>query len=183
MAPKLLGKRILLVIAPEQFRDEELLEPKEVFKTAGADVLIAACKQGEATGMLGAKVSPDLLISEVKANDFDACAVIGGMGSLEHLWNDTQLHGILQTLQRQEKVVAAICLSGAVLAKAGVLKGKKATVYAIPESLQALKDGGAEYKNEHVVRDGLIVTADGPAVATKFAQTIVDAIQVVPSPA
>ena len=82
MAAKLSGKRVLLVIAPEQFRDEELFQPQAIFKSEGAHTTIAACKLGEAKGMLGGTVQPDLLISDVKAENYDACVeVIGGMGS------------------------------------------------------------------------------------------------------
>ena len=181
MVAKLSGKRVLLVIAPEQFRDEELLKPKEVFLSEGASVTIAACRLGEAKGMFGTTIKPDLLLSDVKYEDYDACVVVGGMGSPAHLWADSKLHTILQSLYKSNKVVAAICLSGAVLAKAGVLKGKKATVWAMPESLAALAEGGANYVKEHVVRDGLVVTADGPEAAGKFAQSVVEAIASVPA--
>ena len=181
MAAKLSGKRVLLVIAPEQFRDEELLEPKKVFVSEGAEVTIAACKLGDAKGMLGATAKPDLLLKNVSPENYDACIVVGGMGSPAHLWDDKDLHLILQSMHNRNKVVAGICLSGAVLARAGVLKGKKATVWAMPESLAALKEGGASYQKEPVVRDGLVITAEGPEAAGKFAQTIVEAIASVSS--
>jgi protease I len=183
MAAKLSGKRVLLVIAPEQFRDEELLKPKELFMKEGAEVAIAAKKLGEAKGMLGATAKPDLLLTDVKPENYDACVVVGGMGSPAHLWDDHDLHTILQTLCKNNKVVAGICLSGAVLARAGVLKGKKATVWAMPESLAAMTEGGAKYVKEPVVRDGLVVTGEGPEAAEKFAQTVMEAINTVPAKA
>ncbi len=185
MPAKLSGKHVLMVIAPEQFRDEELLEPKKIFTEAGARVSIAACNKGEAKGMLGASVNAELLISELNPEDYDACVVVGGMGSPEFLWNDARLHSVLKALYESNKVVAAICLSGAVLAKAGLLDDKKATVWPMPESLAALKEGGAHYLKEPVVRDGLIVTADGPDAASKFGQTVLEAIvsSSIPSPA
>lgn len=182
MAATLSGKRILLVIAPEQFRDEELLEPQAIFTNNGAEVKIASTKLDLAKGMLGASAKPDLTLNDVKPEEYDACVVVGGMGSPAYLWNENKLHAILQHLHNNKKVVAAICLSGAVLAKAGVLKGKKATVWPVPESITALEQGGAHYrKGEHVVRDGLVVTADGPEVASKFAQEVVEAIISVPA--
>ena len=50
------GKKILMVIAQQDFRDEELFEPKEVFEGAGASVFVAAPRKETATGMLGGKV-------------------------------------------------------------------------------------------------------------------------------
>lgn len=173
---KLSGRRILMVVAPAQFRDEELLEPKKLFIQEGAEVVIASSKLGEARGMLGGTVNPDVLIADVDPEQFDACVVIGGMGSPTHLWNDVDLHEILRSMEPKDKVIAAICLSGAVLAKAGVAEDRKMTVFATDESLAALKEGRAIYLKEHVVRDGLIITADGPDAATKFGQVIVETL-------
>ncbi|HEY9787671.1 MAG TPA: DJ-1/PfpI family protein [Candidatus Obscuribacterales bacterium] len=174
MADKsLVGTRVVMIIAPEEFRDEELLTPKKELTEAGADVKVASTRPGEASGMLGAKVSPDLVLSNVRAEDFDAIIIVGGMGSPEHLWDDRALHTLLKNMHSQGKVVAAICLSGAVLAKAGILNGKQATVWPMPESLKALKDGKANYLKQPVVQDGRVVTADGPEAAHAFASTII----------
>lgn len=170
---KLAGTRILMVVAPDQFRDEELLEPKKIFEEEGAEVVVASTRAGEAKGMLGAKVTPDAQITEVDASGFDAVAVVGGMGSPAHLWDNDTLHNILREMNQANKVVSAICLSGAALARAGVLESKDATVWPMPESLKALEDGKAKYKKQPVVKDGRTITADGPEAAREFGYTIV----------
>lgn len=173
---RLFGKRVLMVICPTQFRDEELIEPRRVFVEEGAAVTIAACKLGDAKGMLGTTVKPDMLLSDAKAEDFDALVVVGGAGSPTYLWGDEELHVLLETMESDNKVVAAICLSGAVLANAGVLRGRKATVYSTPDSVKALEAGGAVYVPAPVVRDGHVVTADGPDAAREFGMTVVEAM-------
>ena len=40
------GKKILMVIAQQDFRDEELFKPREVFESAGASVFVAAPGHG-----------------------------------------------------------------------------------------------------------------------------------------
>lgn len=170
---KLAGTRILMVVAPEQFRDEELLEPKRIFEEEGAEVVVASTAAGEAKGMLGARVTPDAQIKDVKPSDFDAVAVVGGMGSPTHLWENNTLHNLLRDMNAANKVVSAICLSGAALARAGVLENKEATVWPMPESLQALDDGKAKYKKQPVVKDGRTITANGPEAAREFGETIV----------
>lgn len=171
---RLQGTRVLMVIAPEEFRDEELLTPKQILTDAGAKVDVASTRAGEATGMLGATATPDLVLANAKSQDYQAVIVVGGMGSPEHLWNEPQLHSILQDLNKSNRVIAAICLSGAVLANAGVLNGKKATVYSIPESLQALADGKAQFIDEPVVQDGKVITANGPEAAEEFGEKILN---------
>lgn len=170
---ELQGTKVLMVIAPEQFRDEELLVPKEEFEGAGATVQVAASKLGPAQGMLGATYNPEVLLKDQRAQDWDAVVVVGGMGSPQYLWNDADLLRLLKDAYAQGNVVSAICLSGAALANAGVLKGKQATVWPMPESLKALADGGANYVKKPVVHDGKVITADGPEAASSFAQTII----------
>lgn len=170
---KLTGKKILMVICPENFRDEELYTPKEIFEQEGAEVKIAAPRLGTAHGMLGRTAQPDLLISQANAGDYDAVVVVGGMGSPTYLWADGQLHALLREAEQRGKVIGAICLSGAVLARAGLLRGRQATVYATDESLKELTQGGALYTSQDVVADGKIVTASGPHAAPEFARAIV----------
>ena len=71
------------------------------------------------------------------------------------------------------KVVAAICLAPVVLARAGILKGKKATYFNSPVSFREMKAGGAVLVDKAVVTDGRIVTANGPAAAAEFADTFI----------
>jgi protease I len=173
---KLAGMRVLMVIAPTEFRDEELLEPKKILSEAGAEVIVASTQAGAASGMLGASVQPDIVIDKAQASQFNGVVVVGGMGSPTHLWNNSHVHDLLRSCHKDAKLVAGICLSGAVLANAGVLQNKRATVYATPESLQALQSHGAKYIKEHVVIDGNVVTADGPEAASEFGHTLVEVL-------
>ncbi|MCW7074773.1 MAG: DJ-1/PfpI/YhbO family deglycase/protease [Candidatus Methanospirare jalkutatii] len=166
------GKKILMVIAQQDFRDEELFEPKAVFEGAGASVFVAAPRKETATGMLGGKVQPDFAISGVNASEFDAVVVVGGSGSPKYLWDDTQLRNLVKDAYAGGKVVAAICLSPVVLARAGILKGKSATVFPSSDAVAELKKGGAIYKDESVVIAGRIVTGRDPASAEAFANAI-----------
>ncbi|MBI4532621.1 MAG: DJ-1/PfpI family protein [Candidatus Melainabacteria bacterium] len=173
---KLAGKKVLMVIAPDQFRDEELLEPKQALINEGAHVVVACRSLLEAKGMLGAKVKPDMHLKDVKSQDFDGVTVVGGMGSPTYLWEDKDLHKLLQEMHKANKVVSGICLSGAVLARAGVLTEKNATVWPMPESIKALEEGKAHYQKQPVVQDGNIITAVGPDAVKEFGQAIVNGL-------
>lgn len=182
MADKnLSGINVLMVIAHDQFRDEELLEPKKILLDSGANVVVASTKAGTAKGMMGANVEPDTTIDKVKAESFDAVVVIGGLGSPEHLWHNAALHQILQDSKKADKIIGAICLSGAVLANAGVIAGKRATVYETPESVKALADGKCTFINQPLVTDGNVVTANGPAAAADFGRALETAMRAMKS--
>ncbi|MCX7751700.1 MAG: DJ-1/PfpI family protein [Blastocatellia bacterium] len=166
------GKRILMVIAPEEFRDEELFTPKEIFEAEGAEVKIASTRLGPARGMLGESASPDLLIADARADDYDAIVVVGGMGSPTYLWSNEALHRLLHEADEKGKIIGAICLSPAVLARAGLLRGRRATVYVTEDSMHELQRGGAHYQGVDVVTDGRIITASGPQAAAEFGRAI-----------
>ncbi len=165
-------KTILMVIAPEDFRDEELFEPKEIFEEKGAKVTIASTTTEIAKGMLGGTVKPDLKISAVNVGEYDAIVIVGGAGSKEYLWDDEELRAMVKEAYNKDKVLAAICLSPVVLAKAGVLDGKKATVFPDKEAISELRNYGALYLDEEVVVSDNIITGKGPESAKEFASKI-----------
>jgi len=163
------GKRVLMVIAHEAFRDEEYQEPRKILEGFGAEITVASSSLRVAKGMLGLKVKPDTLLKDVKAEDYDAVIFVGGVGASEY-WENETAHRLLKRAMEQNKVIAAICIAPVTLAKAGILKGKRATVFGY--EAKRLKAGGAIYTGEAVVVCGNIVTADGPRAAKKFGMAI-----------
>ena len=83
------------------------------------------------------------------------------------------LTGLARYFHETGKVVAAICLAPVVLARAGILKQKKATVYDSPVAVMEMKKGKAVLVGQPVVTDGRIVTANGPLAAKDFAAAVV----------
>ncbi len=167
------GQKVLVIIAPRKFRDEELFVPKAAIEAAGGTVIIASTDEGEATGMLGGSVYA-VPVHEVRATEVAGAIVVGGAGSPEHLWGNGLVHKTIRMVAHDGKPVGAICLSAVVLAKAGLLEGKRATTFVTADTLKALKEGGAKYEKKPVVIDGMIVTADGPESAERFATIFID---------
>jgi len=174
---KLKGKKIVMIIAPENFRDEEYQIPKEIFESYGISVTTASTRTGRAKGMLGAEVNLEYAILDLRPSDFDAVVVVGGVGSREYLWNSPEVINFVKKAYELEKIVAAICLSPVVLAKAGILRDKKATVYPDREAIELLKENGANYTGKGVEVDGRIVTGNGPKMAKHFAEEIVKLLE------
>lgn len=170
---KLSGKKILMVVAPQDYRDEELSEPRAVFEGLGAAVTVASKGVGEALGSFGGKVTVDKDISEVSAGDFDAAIFVGGPGTTVY-FDDPTVQKIAQDAVQQDKVVGAICIAPSILANAGVLEGKRATAFS--SEVPDLKAKGAVYVAEDVVRDGKIITASGPSVARAFGEKIAEVL-------
>jgi protease I len=166
-------KKAVMIIAQDGFRDEELLLPKEVLDKNGIEVKIASSSLTQAKGMLGARIKPDVLIQDVNARDYDAIVFIGGAGASQY-WDDPLAHKLAQDALNTNRILAAICIAPVTLARAGVLRGKHATVWA--SEAGQLKAGGASYTGRNVERDGNVITASGPSAAAEFAQELVKAM-------
>jgi protease I len=175
MAKELLGKKVAMVIAFRDFRDAEYFVPKEILEEAGAEVIPVSTKKGLAIGADGGEVKIDVLVSEIRPENFDAIVFVGGPGALDYLDNQTS-YDLARGAIEKDKILAAICISPLILANAGVLKGKKATVWSSPldrNPIRILKNGGANYTDASVVVDGKIVTANGPDAAKDFGKILV----------
>lgn len=173
-AADLKGKKILMIIASSNFRDEEYLIPYEIFEKHGAKIITAASSLKISRGMLGAKVKPDILITKVNVDNYDAIVFVGGSGSCEY-WNNKTAHNIVQQAVIQDKVLAGICIAPVTFANANVLKDKNATVFFT--EARKLKEKGANYTGKDLEIDGKIITANGPQASEKFAQAIVNLLK------
>lgn len=165
-----------MVIAPRNFRDEELREPKAILEREGFKVVVASTVSGTAKGMFGMQVNPDTTVDDVNPEDYDVVVVVGGSGSQTHLWNNSRVQEIVQASHRRGRLVAAICISPVVLARAGLLRGRKATVFRTTTTISELKKGGALISDAPVVVDGDIITGEGPEAAREFGQKVAESL-------
>jgi protease I len=165
---------VLMVLAQNGFRDEEYLRTKAVLEKAGYQVVTCSQKIGNAYGKLGAVVKVDVALSDVKTKDYGAVVFVGGPGIYGYFRDKTVLD-LARNAYREGKVVGSICAAGSILAYAGILKGKKATVF--PTEADTLKKNGADYLGLTVVVDGKIVTANGPEAAEEFGRALVKELE------
>jgi protease I len=166
-------KKAVLIVASENFRDEELFETKRELEQAGVETFLASAMTGNIRGMLGGRAKVSMLINGIVVDDYDAVVFIGGSGAKEYFTNPLALD-IARQAAYKRKILAAICIAPTTLANAGVLKDVKATSFSSEEA--QLKKAGAQYTGADVERDGLIITGSGPQAATKFGKTIAEAL-------
>jgi protease I len=167
------GKKIAMIIAHEGFRDEEFEKPYEIFTDAGAKVEIVSTDLSEAKGMLGKTVKPTMLIDDLNVDNFDAIIFVGGIGSQQYFDNEKALN-IAKEAYEKNKIIAAICIAPIILANAGILDGKKVTVWdsGNGEFISKIESKGANYLSQNVVREDNIITANGPHAAKEFGEEI-----------
>lgn len=163
------GKKVAMVIAPRDFRDEELREPRQHLLDEGAEVDVASATLAAAVGKLGMTVEPDIILDDIDPAGYDGIVFVGGSGSRVY-FDDVRVHDLVGHFLAEGKVVGAICIAPAILANAGLLAGRRVTSFETERS--GLKSAGALLVDRPVVVDGRIVTAEGPAAAREFGEAL-----------
>lgn len=174
-----LNKKIAIIIAFRNFRDEEYFIPRDVFEKEGIEVKTISDKNGIAIGAGGGDVKVDFVIDELKPQDFDALILAGGPGAYKYI-DDENIHRIIREFFEQKKILGAICIAPLVFARSGILRQKKATVWSSVldrKPIKILTQEGAFYEEKNIVLDDKILTANGPDASLEFAQRLVNLLK------
>jgi protease I len=168
------GKRIA-VLAEQDFEDSELTEPLEAMKKAGAQVFVVGSgSQPSYRGKRGkATIKVDIDADKVRAEDFDAVIIPGGYAP-----DKMRLHQpMIELVKRAHdlgKVIAAICHGPQLLISADIVKGRRITSW--PSVAVDLKNAGANWVDEPIVRDGNLITSRKPSDLTVFNRAVIQAL-------
>jgi protease I len=177
---RLEGKTIALLSATG-VHEHEFWVPYYRFREEGATVLVCGPEAGVVyrgegrNGKDGLDLAPtDAAIAEVDADAIDALVIPGGIYGPLELRNHEPALRLLRAMDERGKVIGAICHGQWVLVSADVLRGRRATS---PRDIAPdLRNAGAEWVDEEVVRDGNLVTAVYFGYLPGFLRTLVEAI-------
>lgn len=170
----LTGKKVIILIE-EMFNVFEFWYPYYRLKEAGAEVTVVGSGRVEVfSGKPGTEFKADLSADQVTADDFDGIVIPGGYAP-DMMRRFPAMVDLVKQMSVGNKLVAAICHAGWMLASADVLKGKRST------SFFAIKDdminAGAEWVDAEVVVDGNLVTSRTPDDLPAFMKAIISALQ------
>lgn len=167
-------KTVALIIAEENFRDEEYQIPRDLLQQAGYKIITVSTTTEQAVGKFGMKVLPDKLINNLNPCELDALIFIGGGGSSQY-FKDPLSHRLAREMILQNKILGAICIAPVILAYAQVLIGKKATVYL--DGKDILIENGADYTANAVEIDGKLITGNGVEAAKPFGEALIKLLE------
>jgi protease I len=145
-------------------------------KDAGASVMIVGSGSKKSyRGKRGsAEVTADATADKVDAGQFDAIIVPGGYAP-----DKMRLHQPMIDLVRKAnaagKLIAAVCHGPQLLISAEVVKGRRVTSW--PSVAVDLRNAGAIWVDQAVVRDGNIITSRKPADLPQFNEAIIEALR------
>jgi protease I len=173
---RLPGKNILMVIAPQDYCERQLHVSRYLFELHGASVTVASVRTGRVHSLQGGSSTVRQSLPSINAGDYDALLVVGGPGAEVHLWPDRCLQALLDGANAAKKVVGAICLAPVVLARAGILAGRKATVSMRAEARAEMRAANVTIDPRRVVRAEHVVTATDEAATLDWAYEVMRAL-------
>ncbi len=166
------------VLATDGFEQSELETPVQALKDAGATVEIVSLKSGSIKGWneknWGREVTVDKTVDAVKAGDYDALVLPGGVMNPDTLRTDRNAVNFVADFMNAGKPVAAICHGPWTLVEADALKGRKVTSW--PSLRTDIENAGATWVDEEVVTDNGLVTSRKPADLPAFCKKMIEEI-------
>ncbi len=163
--------RIVIPLA-EGFEELEAITVTDLLRRARLDVVTAGLAGGVVTGSRGTTVIPDTVIENTLHYPVGMVVLPGGQPGSDNLDRDERVHSLLHSTFSRGGYVAAICAAPKVLARAGLLKGRRATAFPGVLEQMALRD--TALCPEPVVCDDRVITSRGPGTAMDFALVLIE---------
>lgn len=170
-------KRVLLFLAQgfeayEASVFTDVIGWSRVFGTEPVD-LVTTGLRSEIRCTWNLNVRPEIGFDEIKSMDFAALAIPGGFekaGFYEDAYDERFLN-LIREFDKENKIIASICVAAMPLGKSGILKNRKATSYDLLDGLRRkqLADFGAIVQDEMIVVDNNIITSTGPSTGLDVA--------------
>lgn len=161
--------RVLIPVA-EGSEELEAVTMIDLFRRAEFDVTVAGLAAGPVRASRDTVLVPDARLDEAADRRFDLIALPGGLPGAKRLADNGSLAGMLRRQHDEKRWLAAICAAPLVLARHGLLNGRRATSF--PGALDDFE--AIDRVEDPVVADGHIVTSRGPGTAMDFALTLIE---------
>jgi protease I len=169
---KLQGKSFAILVE-DIYEDQELWYPARRLAEEGAQVVLVGPQAGKCyASKHGYPATADRAAKDVRADDFQGVIIPGGFAP-DRMRRDPAMVAFVRQMDRQGKIVAAICHAGWMLCSADVLRGRRATsFFSIRDDM---RNAGAEWVDAEVVRDGSLITSRTPDDLPAFLRAILEA--------
>ncbi|MFX1575383.1 MAG: type 1 glutamine amidotransferase domain-containing protein [Promethearchaeota archaeon] len=158
------------MIATDGYEDLELHYPRLRLKEAGHEVELLSLFKREIKGKNGYPIRPDKLIRDANPDEYGGVIIPGGTRNPDHLRRNKDVLDFVAKINKDQKLVGAICHAGWVLISAKIVKDRKATSYF------AIKDdminAGVNFEDSPVVIDNNLITSRMPDDLPDFMKAV-----------
>jgi protease I len=163
------------ILATDGVEQVELVEPRKALDAAGALTHLISPNPGTIQAMnyddKGDKLPVDRVLSEVRASDYDALLLPGGVRSPDTLRMDQHAVQFVREFMLAEKPVAAICHGPWMLVEANAVSGRTLTSW--PSLQTDIRNAGGQWTNQPVQIDDMLITSRKPSDIPAFSAAIV----------
>lgn len=167
---------MVYVMLANGFEEVEALAPVDMLRRAGVECRTVGVTGKVVTGSHGIPVEADITLDEADAVP-EMLVLPGGQPGTDNLNRYMRIHRMMADVERAGGYLAAICAAPGILGYDGYLMNRTATCYPGHEKFFI----GGTKSEEHVVRDGKIITADGMGSAVAFGAALVEALTDAPT--
>lgn len=163
-----------MLILTDTFEEVEAITQVDFLRRATILIdMISITGSLKVTSNRGITVLADDLIENVNLDDYSGIIIPGGLPAAFNIRDDKRVLDIIRKFDSEKKLIAAICAGPSVLAKAGILSKKNATIF--PGMEKELLD--ANFVDDAICVVDNIITARGAGLSLEFAYTLVRKIK------
>ena len=167
--------RKVAILATDGVEQVELIEPRRALDAAGAITHVIAPKEGTIQGMnhdeKGEQIPVDRSLSAVRASEYDALLLPGGVANPDTLRMDRAAVQFVREFVLSEKPVAAICHGPWLLVEADAVSGRTLTSW--PSLKTDIGNAGGKWVDLPVSIDDRLITSRKPDDLPAFNAAIV----------
>ncbi len=169
--------KVLIILAPG-FEEIEAITPIDIMRRAGADVVVAGLVEGPIEASRKTRHLADVALEQIASHEgFDMLILPGGQPGTDNLLRSEKVTELVAQFARADKWLGAICAAPAVLAKAGLLNGKKFICHPGAEGLvngvRPAGDAPTRESSSRVVQQEKIITSLAAGSAMEFSFALV----------
>ena len=165
---------MVYILLADGFEEVEAVSPADALRRAGVETAFVGVTGMTVTASHGLKVAADMALSEIDAASCEAIVVPGGLRGVQNIAASGQAMDAVRTAFEAGRLVGAICAGPTVLARLGILKGKRAVCYP---GMEDQLTGARVVPGAAVVTDGKIVTSRSAGTAWDFAFALLSALR------
>ena len=167
----MLENKKIAILIEDMFNVFEFWYPYYRLKEEGVEIIVVGSGRTDVfTGKPATDCKADVSAENVTAADFDGLIIPGGYAP-DMMRRYPAMVNLVKDMHQANKLVAAICHAGWMLASADILRDKKVT------SFFAIKDdlihAGADWVDQDVVVDGNLITSRTPDDLPVFMKAII----------
>ncbi len=168
-------KMVYLFLA-DGFEEIEALTQVDYLRRAGVEVVTVGVTGEYVTGTRDIVVKADITLEEAVYTDkVEMLVMPGGLGGTNAMMQNMCVTDMIKKAFDNGKYIAAICAAPTILAKMGLVKGKKCTCY--PDMQNILAENGATVLDVSVVHDDNIITARAAGASEEFSFELIKVLK------